>query len=408
MTALQAEDGSRGGLIRALREGGWIVGHRVRPYAIGAICAYLAWATIGVIKGYWLYQSDGTPVPADFIAYWSAVRMAMQGQAALAYDWAAHHAVQVAAIGQEFQGFFAWHNPPHFLLLLLPFAPLPYVPAWLLFNLVTALLFLAVFARVLPVRGAWIVALGAPASFLCVIAGQLGFLIAALTGACLLLLDRRPVPAGLMLGLLTIKPQYGLLFPLLLAATGRWRVFVAAGVSTILLALASALLFGTESWVAFHHSLTGETLNVLRRGGSDWNKLQSLYAVSYMLGVPERWAIWTHAAGAMAIAALVTWLWRRPGTGEGVRAAAAIAGNFLMTPYAYVYDAVTVVLAAGFLAREMVRHGALPWERLLLCLAVAAPATFFVTGSLATPLAMLTLLALAIRRALAEVRRPAV
>lgn len=395
---------ARSGPTAVLREADWIAGHRVRAYAIGAICAYLAWAVIGIVRGYWLYQTNGLPVPSDFVAFWSAAHMAIEGQAAQAYDWAAHHAAQVAALGAEFEGFFAWHNPPHFLLVVLPFAALPYVPGWLAFDLATVLLFLLVFRQVLPVRGAWLVALGAPAGLLCIIAGQLGFLVATLTGAALVLLDRRPVMAGASLGLLTIKPHYGVLFPLLLIATGRWRVFAVAAATTLALMAISAALFGVESWIAFYRSLTGETFGILLQGGADWTKLQSLYACFHWLTGRERLAMALHAVCAITIAAAVLWLWRLKGASDGARAAAAIAGSFLITPYSYVYDAVTAVLAAAFLAREMLARGDLPWERFLICLAVIAPAGFFFVGSFATPVAMLMLLALAVRRGLGEAR----
>ena len=44
--------------------------------------------------------------------------------------------------------------------------------------------------------------------------GQNGFLTAALIGGTLYLIPIRPVLAGICLGLLTYKPQYGLLFPM--------------------------------------------------------------------------------------------------------------------------------------------------------------------------------------------------
>ncbi len=381
-----------------LRDAPWITGERARAYAFGLIGAYLTLAIIGVLQGIWLIQQDGDFVEGDFIAFWSAGRMAMNGQAAAAYDWAAHHAVQVVAVGHEFEGFFAWHNPPGFFFLAVPFALPPYVPAWLLFVAVTGALYVVGFVRVLPVRGAWMLALAAPASFLCMLAGQLGFLIAALMAAWLVLLDRRPVLAGAALGLLTIKPQFGLLFPLLLIGTGRWRVFFAAAATTLLLALAAGLVFGWESWSAFIASFTGETVGLLRRGGSDWAKLQSLYASFQRITGIEGLAMALHGICALAIAGAVLWLWRLP-TSIGVRGASAIAGGFLITPYAYVYDATVVVLAAAFLAREALARGALPWERLGLVVAAALPVTNFVVGSFATPAAMLLILVLAIRRA---------
>ena len=133
-----------------LRDAPWITGERARAYAFGLIGAYLTLAIIGVIQGIWLIRQDGDFVEGDFIAYWSAGRMAMEGRAAAAYDWAAHHAVQVAAVGHEFEGFFAWHNPPGFFFAAVPLALLPYSPAWLFFVTVTGALYVAGFVRVLP------------------------------------------------------------------------------------------------------------------------------------------------------------------------------------------------------------------------------------------------------------------
>jgi len=392
-------------VLGALRDARWIAGHRMRAYAMGALGAYLAWATISIVRGLWLYDASGRPVPGDFIAFWAAARMAMAGQAATAYEWAAHHAVQAAAVGEDFEGFFAWLNPPHFLLVLLPFGLMPYVAAWIAWGAVTGALYVVAFRQVLPVRGAWLLALAAPATFLCFIAGQTGFLIAALMGAAMLLLDSRPVLAGASLALLTVKPQYGLLFPLLLLATGRFRTFVAAALGTILLGAASVAAFGMSAWRAFVGSLTGGATQLLLQGGEDWTKLQSLYACFYLMTRSERLAMAMHWVCAAGIAYLVTWLWRIPAS-AGVRGAAALAGTVLVTPRAYVYDAPIVAMAAAFLARDIVARGALPWERLLLCLAVMAPASFFFIGSFATPAAMLTILALALRRAAAE-RKPA-
>ena len=61
-------------------------------------------------------------------------------------------------------------------------------------------------------------ALAFPATFINLFHGQNGFLNAALLGAALLALDRRPVVAGILFGLLSYKPHLGLLVPLALLA----------------------------------------------------------------------------------------------------------------------------------------------------------------------------------------------
>jgi hypothetical protein len=83
--------------------------------------------------------------------------------------------------------------------------------------------------------------------------GQNGFLTAALIGGTLFLMPTRPILAGICLGLLSYKPQYGLLFPLVLIAASQWTVFFTAAVVAVAMAFASWLAFGTESWQAFFH-----------------------------------------------------------------------------------------------------------------------------------------------------------
>src|SRR5262249_9694666 len=58
---------------------------------------------------------------------------------------------------------------------------------------------------------------------------QTGFWIAALLIGGLVPLDRRRILAGILFGILTIKPRLGLLLllPLMLALTGRWRTMAA-------------------------------------------------------------------------------------------------------------------------------------------------------------------------------------
>src|SRR5205085_1838973 len=64
-------------------------------------------------------------------------------------------------------------------------------------------------------------------------------------------LDRRPIAAGILIGLLTLKPQLGILFPVMLIASARWRVFASATITALALAAATALVFGPQVWLDF-------------------------------------------------------------------------------------------------------------------------------------------------------------
>ncbi len=111
-----------------------------------------------------------------------------------------------------------------------------------------------------------------------------GFLTAALMGAALLQLDRRPIIAGILFGLLAYKPQFGLLIPLVLIVSGRWRVLAAAAATVALLTLAVTLAFGPDVWTAFLASTKFTRTVVLEQGGTGWYKIQSVFSWVRMWG----------------------------------------------------------------------------------------------------------------------------
>ena len=132
--------------------------------------------------------------------------------------------------------FYGWHYPPFFLFIAAMLALLICLPAlqrrvsW--HGTTLALLSPGVgFARS-PAGGSWrrgasrsSSPIAFPAVFVNLGHGHNGFLTAALMGLALLLLDRRPIVSGILFGLLAYKPQFGLLIPLVLIATGRWKTF---------------------------------------------------------------------------------------------------------------------------------------------------------------------------------------
>jgi hypothetical protein len=67
----------------------------------------------------------------------------------------------------------------------------------------------------------------------------------------LLQLDHRPVLAGVLFGALSIKPQLGVLLPVMLALTGRWRTMIAAATTILVLLGLTCLVFGTGVWAAY-------------------------------------------------------------------------------------------------------------------------------------------------------------
>jgi len=195
---------------------------------LGATLAlgYLAALITAWLGGHFLLDGDGQPIANDFVNVWAAGRLALDGNPAAAYDWTLHKAAEVGAVGHDFPNYYGWHYPPPFLFVAAALATLPYLVAALVWLIVTLAAYAATLGGILGNRAGALLALGFPAAIWNVTAGQNGFLTATLIGGTLGLLERHPALAGLCLGLLSYKPQFGLLFPIVLIADRRWLTIV--------------------------------------------------------------------------------------------------------------------------------------------------------------------------------------
>jgi hypothetical protein len=209
--------------------------------------------------------------------------------------------------------------------------------------------------------------------------GQNGFLTASLIGGTLYLLPTRPVLSGICLGLLSYKPQYGLLFPLVLIAASQWTVFFTAALVAVAMAFASWLAFGTESWQAFFHWMPMFSQAFLTEGRAPWWKLQSLFSLVRYFGGTEQlaWIIqWIMTASVAVVLAL---MWRSP-VRYSLKAAALAAGTLLTTPYLFMYDLMVLAIPVAFLIRVGLRTGFRSYELPALVCALALLASFTFLG----------------------------
>jgi hypothetical protein len=221
------------------------------------------------------------------------------------------------------------------------------------------------------------------------------------------LLERRPLAAGVLLGLLACKPHLGLLFPIALIAGGYWRAFVSAAVVAAVMAAASWLTFGSDAWQAFFANLGHTSQAFLSAGWADWSKLQTAFGLTRTLGGSESLAWSVQAAVALAAAGAVALLWWRSASAFEIKAAALGAGAMLATPYLYTYDLVMLAVPLAFLFRLGRTRGFLAYEAagiglcfllILIFPFVKLPVGFF---------AVLVVAALIARRALAAESVPA-
>ena len=308
------------------------------------------------LQGQFLTDAQGWPIANDFVNVHAAGRLALDGAAASAYDWPLHKAAEVRALGHDFANYYPWPYPPTFLFAAAALALLPYLVAALTWLAATFAAYAAALRTILGDRVGIAFALGFPAAIWNVTAGQNGFLTAALIGGTLGMLERRPALAGLLLGLLTYKPQFGLLFPLVLIAQRRWTTVTVAALVALAMAAASWLAFGSASWQAFAHAMPSTSRAVFAEGAADFSRLQSLFGFVRALGGSALLAWSVQAAGSVATAAIVVWLWRRRAAFE-LQAAALAAGALLATPYVYIYDLVVLAVAVAFLLRHALQRG---------------------------------------------------
>jgi hypothetical protein len=200
------------------------------------------------------------------------------------------------------------------------------------------------------------------------------------------------------LGLLSYKPQYGLLFPVVLIAASQWRVFISAGVTAFAMSLASWLAFGTESWQAFFHWMPMFSQAFLTEGKATWWKLQSIFSlVRYFGGTePLAWAFQWVLTASVATVLVLMWRSRVPYT---MKAAALAAGTLLTTPYLFMYDMMVLAIPVAFLVRIGLKNGFRAYELPALGCALVLFLTFTFTGEPVGLAINLIVAALVLRRA---------
>jgi arabinofuranan 3-O-arabinosyltransferase len=346
------------------------VRHSLELIAFSLALAYAVFLAGSAFAGAWIIDDQGHLIDNDFIAVWAAGRLVLEGHPAAAYDWDLHRQIEIAAAGRDFASYYGWHYPPPPLFFAAALATLPYLAAWAVWMAVTLPAYVAAVRAIVGERIGIVLALGFPGVLWNISVGQNGFLTAALIGGTLVCLERRPVLAGVFLGLLTYKPQFGVLFPFVLMVDGRWRVLAAASVTAAALVVASILAFGLESWQAFLHWMPVTSEAVFAQGRANLMKMQSLLGVVRWLGGGMA-AAWL-AQGLVIAAALAgnMWLWRQKVRYE-IKAAALAAGALLATPYLYIYDFPVLAVPLAFLMRMGLREGFLPWELAGIALACA-------------------------------------
>ncbi len=379
----------------------WLNKRRLKAYP------WLFLVAFAMIAGYWVVQSnvgldvEGKPLGYDFVSFWSASTLALEGEAEASYQ--PERILEAGRLAiPDLDTQFIWSYPPTFHLVVLPLALVPFIWSYLLWFLVWLVPFVAVIRRLAPAPETLMLALAFPGTLLNLAQGQNGLMVAALFGAAMLLLGRRPVLAGILIGLLSCKPQFGLLIPIALIFGRHWTAFAAATLTTLAFAAVSLFAFGAQDWLAFFANLEFATA-VLEDGRLPWAKMPSLFATLRLLGAPVDWAYAAQAAMALGAAVTVALVWWRP-VPLPLAAAVLTSGSLLVSPHLNDHDLALLAVPIALIAWHAHQEGWRRGEREILAVAWLAPV---ITALVAEPThlqvgfpCLLALFALAVKRAL--------
>jgi alpha-1,2-mannosyltransferase len=363
--------------------------------------------------------SDGARFGGDFIGFWNAAQRVRHGDVAAIYDPDKWHTILTTTTGSITISWFVY--PPVALFGLWPLGNATYNEAALAWSLVALAFYFALIVLLAKRSGlgaganpacenSWsrtqayavLIAFSLPFLSANLFSGQTGAIIAVFFLGAAYFWPRRPVLAGICIGLLIIKPQMGLLIPFALIASRQWRIFAAAAATVLSLIVLSTIWLGTAIWTDYFRMSQIFSHFI----GSGYDQIKQLavspYVSSQGVGMPVALAAFLQVVVSVAVlTAIVQVFWPCKSDSKelgkederlDLRLALLAAGTLLATPYALSYDTPLLMLSVIPLLARSWRDG---WDGIELASVIALLtlpyAQFLAVGS-HIPIAFLVLL----------------
>lgn len=307
-------------------------------------------------KCLWTLTADGFSIISDRLPYWdftnlwAGTLMALKGNVAYLFDAEAYRR-ELRLLLSPLLPNQEWSYPPSMLLVGVPFAGLPIFIAYVLWTSGTLLL---LFLATKPLELVWwarLFIVASPAAIMDVVFGQNGALTTALLLSGLLLAPSRPVIAGILFGLLTVKPQLGVLVPFCLLAAGNYRAILSAGATALLLVIATGLLFGFEVWSLFWtetRPLMTAILEAPFPQGFQMNAV-TFFMLARSLGLDLAASYSLQLLASVVAMAVTLWLWRSA-TKVDHRSKVCLTAilTLVAMPYGYIYDTIPISVTVAY------------------------------------------------------------
>lgn len=365
----------------------WMIAAAV--FFVALQIAFLSMAGLPPIDKPWADETNFA-IGRDFLNTWMGGRSMFSGGPAPWFDARTYAAALRDMLGPTYPETY-WSYPPHVVLFVWPLGLMPYLFAYIAWCVIGIALYLFACASALPRERLLFLAV-APGVAVCVFFGQNGFYTAALLIGGLLALDRRPVLAGVLFGILTIKPQLGLLLPIILLLERRWLTIASAAATVALLFVATAMLFGLDVWLDYWHKIVPQQMWLTENaGGLMFSLVSSLFFGARLIYLPlgVAWAI-QYAGSAFAVAAVVWTYWKR--RDPNLSLALFVTATFLFTPYILNYDMVMFGFVVALLRDRPDNTMRDHW---LLLAVWSLPVTMMFAGAIWIPLAPVVLVVFA-------------
>lgn len=332
---------------------------RIDIPSVFALLAIAVWAftlnATRVSPQGWIMTPQGLPANGDYLGIYAAGQLVGSGDLMATYNPVLHNGAQRALDHNPNGGDFPWSYPPTFLLAAAALALVPYAASMLTWICATLSLLVAALARICTSRRDLLLMLATPPPWMNFYIGQNGALTSGLLGFGLVLLETRPILAGVAIGLLSFKPHLGLLIPIALIAGGYYHSIAAAAMTVATMVIISMAAFGIDAWLALPNQI--QHVASLIQTSPDTEKIQTPFGLARGLGLSVEHALWLQAAISAALVVVIGWLWSRRTVSFDLKAAALAAAITLASPYLFVYDLVMLTVSQAFLLRHISRHG---------------------------------------------------
>jgi hypothetical protein len=288
----------------------------------------------------------------DFDAFHIIAERVWLGDVDQAYQFAKLIGMQREASGGV-TSFMPWTYPPQFSLLLAPLALVPTGVAYFLFIASTLAFYLLVLRSIAGSNFVLLLIILFPAMAVTMACGQNGFLMAGLFGLVCLLLEERPILAGLALGLMIIKPHLAVAIGIYCILRRCWIAVMTAGAVVLISSVICTAVFGVQIWTGLLQSVR-DSSTFLEQGYYPLYRMISFYAALRTAGLSASAAFLGQGlVAALALGIVAVAVYRRMPTHVGLGLTAMVSA--CVSPYAYDYDFLIFGIGLALLLPELVK-----------------------------------------------------